>query len=143
MYIIIFKYIELLDRYSGNLQRLCLIRYPSLFLKLWKNWSQGTALSICFWRLQSLAFLSAFSNVSQTFHLSNFNNISQKIFLRPLFNSYFCFNLITKFCFKDFIFFLQQFFKFSQNIYTSFSFFYIRKLYKFLDFKIILLPVGR
>ena len=34
-------------------------------------------------------------------------------------------------------FFLQQFFKFSRNIFTSFSLLYISKLYKFLDLKLL------
>ena len=66
-----------------------------IFLKLRKSESQGTPLSSCSRGLQLLGFSSTFNNVSQTFNLSNFNNVSQKIFLRPLINSYFCFNLIT------------------------------------------------
>ena len=41
----------------------------------------------------------------------------------------------AKFYFKVLKFFLQQFFKFNQNIYTSSSLFYLSKLYKLLDFK--------
>ena len=89
--------------------------------------------------------LSNFNNVSQAFHLSYFNNLSQKIFLRPLIKSYFLFhfNYLAKFSFKDLNFFLQQFFKVCQSIYTSFCLFYISKWYKFLGFKIILLPSGK
>ena len=58
----------------------------------------------------------------------------------------FLYNIVIiekKNCLKELNFFLQQFFKFSQNIYTSFSLFYISKSYKFLNFKIVLLPFGR
>ena len=51
-------------------------------------------LRACFRGLQLLVFSSTFNNISQAFHWSNFNNVSQKIFLRPLINSYFCFNLM-------------------------------------------------
>ena len=37
----------------------------------------------------------------------------------------------------DLNFFPQQFFKFSRNIFTSFPLLYIRKLYKFLDLKLL------
>ena len=85
--------------------------------------------------LQVLLFLSTFNNVTQAFHLSNFNNIIQTFFSntdQQLF--LFQFASFTKLGFKDLNFFLQQFFNFSQNIYTSFSLFYISKLYKFLFF---------
>ena len=52
-------------------------------------------------------------------------------------------NYFTKFCFKDLNFLLQQFFNFSQNIYTSCSLFYISMLYEFLDLKIIILPFSQ
>ena len=38
---------------------------------------------------------------------------------------------------SDLNFFLQQFFEFSRNIFTSFSLLYIRKLYKFLNLKLL------
>ena len=86
VYIYIYKYFTriLLDKIS-----------LVIFLKLWKSLSQGTSLSSCFQGLQLLVFSSTFKNVRQPFHLSNYNNVSQKIFVRPLINSYFCFNLIT------------------------------------------------
>ena len=46
-------------------------------------------------RIAIASFLPTFNKVSQKFHLPEINNISKKIFLRPLINSYFCFNLIT------------------------------------------------
>ena len=46
-------------------------------------------------RIAIASFLPTFNKVSLKFHLPEINNISKKIFLRPLINSYFCFNLIT------------------------------------------------
>ena len=148
--IYIYIYIYIMNTPSSYIHRTTLqgFRYFTLFYftlslvkfkVLEKQLLRGTPLSSCFQGLQLLVFSSAFYNISQAFHLSSFNNVSQKVFFRPLVNNYFC----CKICFKDLNYFLKQLFKFSQNICTSFSLLYISKLYKFLDFQIILLPFGR